>query len=72
MELTIKIDDRKNFRILLNFLKSLNISSITQELSETKKSRFKSLKEFRSLAGLWEDRNITLEQIREKAWPARK
>ncbi|MEK6616455.1 MAG: hypothetical protein AABZ32_10150 [Bacteroidota bacterium] len=60
MELTIKIDDGKNYQMLVDFLKSLKIS-FDRELSETKKSKFKSLKEFHSLAGLWKDRNISLE-----------
>ena len=70
MEITIKIKDNKSCQTLLGLLKKLNIETVVKE-TPSKKSKFKSSKEFRSLSGLWKDRDITIEQIREKGWPQR-
>ena len=70
MEATIKIDDRKTFQAFIDFLKSLKIEVIARD-DNAVKGGFKSKKEFESLAGLWENRDVNIDKIREKAWPKR-
>ena len=72
-QIVIQVKDKSKARALINFLKSLefveNISSkdlpVTQTETATKDA------EFFALAGLWAGRDISLESIRQKAWPGR-
>lgn len=70
MEATIRIDDKKTFQAFIDFFTSLKIDVITKE-DNVDQGGFKSKKEFESLAGLWENRNVNIEKIRKKAWPKR-
>ena len=72
-EITIQISDEYKTQTLLNFLKTLdfveNIRSAKLPLTdaiETSKDEG-----FFILAGLWKDRDITLDSIRREAWPQR-
>ena len=79
MEATIKIDDRKNFQSLINFLKSVKIDVISSEepmqqeqiKSEIPKSKFTSWADFEKHLGIWQGRNITKETLRKRAWRIR-
>ncbi len=71
MEAVIKTNDIKTFQKILEYLKSLHISVYTKRDKDIS-GKFKSKQEFESLAGLWKDRSITLEDLRSQAWPARK
>jgi hypothetical protein len=74
-QITIRIKDRKKAQSLLNFLKSLDfIESITEKdlTTNEEESNVNDLdKDFFSLAGLWEGREISLKTLREQAWPYR-
>lgn len=72
-QITIRIKDKKKAQTLLNFLKSLDfIDSVSEkELSVEKTSQSGGEKDFFSMAGFWAGRNITLQSIREQAWPYR-
>jgi len=72
-QIIIKVKDRKKAQTLLDFLKSLDyIESITEkEISETTSLDAESEEDFFALAGLWAGRDISLQSIREQAWPYR-
>lgn len=72
-EITIQINDRYKMSALLNFLETLdfveNIRSAEFPIAVDKKTNKEE--DFFALAGLWADREITLNSIRQKAWPQR-
>ena len=73
-QIVIQTNDKKKAQALMNFLKALDfIENVTaSELSTAKsKSKTASEQDFFSMAGLWADRDVTLESIRKKAWPTR-
>ncbi|MFN8401996.1 MAG: hypothetical protein U0V48_00320 [Anaerolineales bacterium] len=72
-QITIKIKDQKKAKTLLDFLKSLDfIDSITEkDLPIANEPIANGEKEFFALAGLWAGRDISLQSIREQAWPYR-
>jgi hypothetical protein len=61
--LTIKDTSKKE--LLLRFLNEINFIHIEVE---TKKFSAKPNTKFKELFGIWKNRDITLEQIRDKAW----
>ena len=71
MEAVIKTNDIKVFQKIIEYLKALNISVYTKAKKPVS-GKFKSKQEFESLAGLWKERTITLQDLRSQAWPARK
>ncbi|MFZ5921106.1 MAG: hypothetical protein ACOYY3_08660 [Chloroflexota bacterium] len=72
-QITIRIKDRKKAQKLLDFLKSLDfVESISEKESSLEEEVNTRLEQdFFHLAGLWAGRDITLQSIREKAWPYR-
>ena len=75
MTLTIETNDLKELEQILVLAKSLNVSIIIP----TKEEKLKAMLEKaltkpdktadpRTLFGIWKDKNITIEEIREKAW----
>jgi hypothetical protein len=71
-QLHIKIKDNKKAAIVLNFLRELpfvNVVEIEDMVEKTaKKTTHKGKGSLADLFGLWENRNITLNDIRNKAW----
>jgi hypothetical protein len=63
MRIILEVEDNKEGRALMQFLKQLSFVRI----EETQKQRRKRLK-FEEIFGLWRNRNITKEKLREKAW----
>lgn len=72
-QITIRIKDKKKAQTLLDFLKSLDfVESVSEkELSAEKASENDGESDFFSMAGFWSGRDITLQSIREQAWPYR-
>ncbi len=72
-QITIRIKDKKKAQTLLDFLKSLDfIESVSEkDLSVEKVSQSGGEKDFFSMAGFWTGRDITLQSIREQAFPYR-
>ncbi|MGD8213455.1 MAG: hypothetical protein PVF32_26550 [Desulfobacterales bacterium] len=67
--LHIKIKDNEKANILLNLLKELPFVEIEESVDEkTEKSGKGDKGNVADLFGLWENRNITLRDIRKKAW----
>ena len=67
--LHIKIKDNEKAIIVLNLLKELPFVEIEESVDEkTGKSGKGDKGSVADLFGLWENRNITLRDIRKKAW----
>jgi hypothetical protein len=63
----LKIKDEEKGKFLLDFLKQLDFVAIEEE--PVKKEDQPTGKEsFKDLFGIWKDRSIDLETIRQKAW----
>jgi hypothetical protein len=66
MLVTLDIKNKNMVDDFLNFIKTLDyIEVIKQNLLEKKTTKDKMFQEF---AGMWEDRDINLDDLREKAW----
>ncbi|MDZ7718642.1 MAG: hypothetical protein U5K72_07500 [Balneolaceae bacterium] len=72
---TIKITvrDKKHAQMLADLARELNFVTSVESLKDDSESvipkgNFSSDEEFLSLCGLWKDRDVTIEKIREQAW----
>jgi hypothetical protein len=70
-QIVIQVKDKTKAKALMNFLKSLEfvdaVSSADLPLADDNPQNRDAA--FFALAGLWADRDVTLESIRRKAWP---
>lgn len=72
-QIVVQVRDKEKAKVLFELLTALDFvdsvkTSETEEVevdSTVREERF----DFFSLAGLWQDRDISLESIRQKAWP---
>ena len=72
-QIVVQIRDKGKAKVLFELLAALDFvdsvkSSETEEV-EVKAAVREEAADFFSLAGLWQDREITLESIRQKTWP---
>ena len=71
--ITITVEDQENAHLLaalakqLSFVRSVKISG-AEPPAAIPTGKFTSEEEFLELVGLWKDRDVTAETIREKAW----
>ena len=63
MNITIRVKNKTRAEKLIEFLKELPYV----EMGE-KKKQVKKRNDFKQLFGLWKDRDISLEKIRDSAW----
>lgn len=64
-QIIIEVEDAENAELLIKLLDNITfIHSV--EIKDSEETQ-----DFFSLRGIWSDRDITLEQIREKAWPTK-
>jgi hypothetical protein len=72
-QIIIQVKNKQKAQALKNFLKSLDfIEEVTaSDLSIFQPKGKTSDKDFFALAGLWAGRDLTLDSIRQKAWPVR-
>ncbi|GAB1471720.1 hypothetical protein MASR2M66_25980 [Chloroflexota bacterium] len=71
-QITIQVKNKKKAQALIDFLKSLDfIEDINFTNLSGKSATGLDEKDFFALAGIWAERDVTLELIRSKAWPAR-
>lgn len=72
-QITIQVQDKEKAKILLELLAALDfVSSIkTTELKDQEQdlTQPEVSSDFFAMAGLWAEREISLETIRQKAWP---
>lgn len=69
----ITVKDKKHARMLSELAKELNFVTSVESLEDetvtsVPKGKFTSEEEFLSMCGLWKDRAISNEKIREQAW----
>ncbi len=71
--ITLKIKNKRKMNHLLTFLKDLDFVEVLQDTSNVKQSEKVADKgDFFALAGIWEDRDITADELRAKAWPRKR
>jgi hypothetical protein len=66
MLITLDIKNESKKESFLNFLSTLDYIEIKSQEEEKKPNSKKD--KFNKFAGLWENKNIDLQTIREKAW----
>jgi hypothetical protein len=70
--IVIRVKDRQKADLLMQFLKALDfveqVSAVDQEANESDVAGADAA-EFYALAGVWKGREVTLESLRQKAWP---
>ncbi len=67
LKLIVQVADKEKAEMLTKILTSLDfVNSV--ELVENKPTTSDDEQNFFSLAGLWENRDITTESIRQQAW----
>ncbi|MCC6577252.1 MAG: hypothetical protein IT228_07915 [Flavobacteriales bacterium] len=68
-KLTLFVEERtKRKARILSDRRRISISRLFDEFVERESARKKEEVPFEGLWGIWVDRDITLEKIREKAW----
>lgn len=73
-QVTILIPNRDKAQLFIELLHSLDFIADIQLISEETNGRHEKAEasaDFFSIAGLWSDRDITVESIRKQAWPGR-
>ncbi|GAX35001.1 hypothetical protein [Nodularia sp. NIES-3585] len=66
-QLIVRVADKEKAEMLLKILSSLDfVNSV--ELMEDNANISEDEQDFFSLVGLWENRNLTTESIRQEAW----
>jgi len=69
-QIIVRVRDKEKAEMLLDLLAALDfVDSVHAGQGET--SEQDTSEDFFALAGIWQDRNITQESIREQAWPRR-
>ncbi len=66
-QLIVRVADKEKAEMLSKILSALDfVNSV--EVMQDKTTISNDEQDFFSLAGLWENRNVTTESIRQKAW----
>ena len=75
IQISFDVVDEANGQLLIRLLSALDFVSDVRVLSNGKEGREKAAAtensdpDFFALAGLWKDRDITLDSLRQSAWP---
>ena len=72
-QIVIQVKDQQKARALVDFLQSLDFIEAVKssKVFSIKKSQRAKEADFFALAGMWAGRDVSLDSIRQKAWPAR-
>lgn len=72
-QITIQVKNKRKAQALIDFLTAMDfIEDVTASgLPISKPQDTANEEDFFALKGLWAGRNISLESIRQKAWPSR-
>jgi hypothetical protein len=71
-QITIHIRDRRKARALRDFLKSLDyVEKVTIADLRNRSAARGNQVDFFASAGIWSGRKVTVESLRQKAWPRR-
>lgn len=66
----LNIKNEVKGKFLLDFLKQIEFVEIENEQSDIEE-KASDKESFRDLFGIWKDRDVTIEKIRQKAWKER-
>ena len=69
---TLKIKNKSKFQHFLTFIKDLDYVEVLRKEPVKKKKSTTAENDFFALAGMWENRDISAEDLRSKAWPKKK
>jgi hypothetical protein len=72
-QIIVQLRDKEKAQVLFELLSALDFvdsvkTSEAKDISDDIATSEESL-DFFSFAGLWQDRKVTIESIRQKAWP---
>lgn len=72
-EIIIRVKDKDKAKALYDLLRALDFvdSIATDSRADNVDEQFQEDEAFFSLAGIWSDRDISQESLRQKAWPHR-
>ncbi len=71
-QIIVQVRDKEKARILLELLAALDfVESVKTSRAEVAVESQEDPSDFFALAGLWQDRDTSLESIRQQAWPRR-
>jgi hypothetical protein len=71
-QITIQVKNKQKAQALIDFLKALDfIENVVATDSPTQNNMGLNETEFFAMAGIWSGRDMTLDSLRSKAWPAR-
>ena len=67
----VQVRDKEKAKMLLEFLAALDFVDLVKgsEAAEEGPTEREEPLDFFSLAGLWKDREVNLDSLRQKAWP---
>jgi hypothetical protein len=72
-QIVVQVKDRYKAKMLIEILSALDFVNVVktgeQEDEEGQTTLSEQSTDFFSFAGLWADRDISLQSIRQKAWP---
>ncbi len=69
-QLILTIKDKSKINILIDLVKELDFVEVQRKkITAAVKAKQKAKKNFTLSAGIWENSNITAEQLRKKSWP---
>ena len=67
-ELIVKVNDQDKAQMLLQMLSALDFVDSVNVLPAQSTTQFDQEKEFFEIAGIWENRDITVDSLRQQAW----
>ena len=68
-QILIRIKNKEKAQLLFELLSALDFVELVETDSPEAAETAAGSADFFALAGLWEDREITLDSIRQQAWP---
>ena len=71
-QITIQVKNKRKAQALIEFLQAMDfVEAVTSGFNIPKPKSQIDEEDFFALKGLWAGRDISLESIRQKAWPSR-
>jgi superfamily II DNA/RNA helicase len=67
-QLIVRVADKEKAKMLSKILSALDFVNSVEVMEDKTIISNNNEQDFFSLAGLWENRNVTIESIRQEAW----
>ncbi len=68
-QIVVQVKDKHKAQMLYELLTALDFVNVVKTIEQKDEENQTPVTDFFSFAGLWEDRDISLDSIRQKAWP---